>query len=134
MEKIIILTQETQDKFKSMIETALLQIGVKTEISFVSTTGNKILANSICPIYLSSTDILCQPMMFKRVNIEGSLYVEKQNDLIYRLSIELSYNYETFRGGSNGTKLGNMTFMLYLSDKDENQILKFYGMTLAYLG
>lgn len=134
MAKIFKLTQETQKSFKRMIETALLQIGVKTEISFVSTNGNQFFAPSLCPIFLSSTDILCQPMMFKRVNIEGNLYVEQQNNLVYRLSIILSYKYETFQGGCNGTELGNMSFMLYLSDKDENQILKFYGLTLAYLG
>lgn len=120
------LTQETKAKMKQIIETALLQLGIKTSIEFTTTLGDDTF---------KSTDILCQPMVFKRLYVQGNVWVIKQSDCVYQLSLVLTYKFETFQGGFNGSELGSMTFMVYLLDKEKNyQKLQYNGMVLSYLG
>lgn len=111
---------------KQIIETALLQLGIKTSIDFTTKCEDDTF---------QSTDIMCQPMMFKRIYVKGNVWKMKQSDCVYRLTLVLSYKYETFQGGYNGTELGSMTFMLYILNKEKNeQELKYNGMVLSYLG
>lgn len=120
------LQDKTKDDIKKYIEVSLLHLGVNATITITPYQNRRGEEN----VKVESTDIMCQPMIFKRVYVIGNLYFNKgENDEVYEIQVPLSYRFETFTGGSNGTELGTIVFNLYFSDS-KYQSLLFQGFTL----
>lgn len=125
--KISELNPSLMKYISGYLETALLHLSIKTDIKI------EVLNNRHGREYLHvmSSDIMCSPMMFKRVYIDGKselLPVESYEN-VYEFCLQLYYRFETFDFGSNGVMLGETKFRIFV-DSSGHQTLDFLGLTI----
>ena len=63
--------------------------------------------------HIESEPIPMTPRLYKTLIVKGRIYFEKDNDApTQRIIVELEYEYTTFGGSSNGTRLGTIAYNL----------------------
>lgn len=123
--KISEIRKEVIDFVLADINQSLTRLGVSEKVEIAEVKEG-------C-IALASKPIKQVPMMFKKVTVEGSLYIVKDEtikvaDNQYLIGVGLDFRTETFMGGGNGCDIG---YILYRVDPMPEDLIDV-GVTVDY--
>ena len=120
------------------INLSVARLGINTQLSVVTDedyAGREYLK-------VESTPFQTMPVLFRAINIEGSVYVHqsKTDEEIIEVIVALDYRYTFFNGGSNGHTLGNFKYEVDKRCWDtwngennrfiDNRIYKVHGLSI----
>ena len=113
--KISEIRQEFIAHILADISLSLSRLGVSENVEIEKTTDDYMI--------LTSKPIKQMPMVFKKVTIDGTLYIPKDDSAKLRegdVIIEATLNFRTvtFDDGHNGTKIGYIRYRISAAPKD----------------
>ena len=88
------------------IQNGLLRIGITTNVKVDKHNDT---------LSVTTSDFQTQPVLFKRVYIDGVGKIVSRNpdaESIFNCSLYLDYRWESFLGGRNGTELGQVDLII----------------------
>lgn len=106
---------------KEDVKTTCQRLGINAE--FIIENKKDSRGNNYSVIV--SSDFQTMPMIFKSINIKGSLYMKEDNEEYYEVGMRLDYHYRHFEGGTNGCTLGKIVYMVrkgYKPDSILNEV------------
>ena len=115
--KTEILSKQVLDYIINDVETTIHRLGINAQLSIKvekDYRGNEYEK-------LVSTSFQTMPMLFKEIQLEGSIAIRDKVDApddFLEVHINLDYYYHTFDNGSNGHTLGRIVFEV---DKRTNE-------------
>ena len=114
-------TEEMRNAIIEAAKQSLLKIGVTANIGLELSSGRTEKAT------LTTEAFNTTPVIYKRVNISGNAELEpvEGHEGVYDLNFYLSYWFETFSGGHNGTSLGTLKFRVFDSGYDKVRFIGF---------
>lgn len=104
------LREEVKEFILSEVQMSVMRLGISAPLVLVVDKDYR------CSEYLAieSAKFQTSPVLFKEVWISGviSVFDEDQNVNCYNVVVTLNYNWRSFRGGTNGTELGDIRFLV----------------------
>lgn len=88
------------------VNLTIARLGINTRLSVMEEQG---FIDTFLKV--TSKSFQTTPMLFKSINIEGDIFVLKnEKGNCYNITVVLDYRYALFGGGSNGHRLGRIMF------------------------
>lgn len=120
-EFVELVPSEILKEIQEKIQTMMSRLCINTEIT-ITVKYNEFPQNAV--VILQSTEFNTVPVMFKSVHLTGYSKpvvetIDNGNGIFYRIKFcfFISYRYEDFGHGTNGTDLGSVEFICL---KDQN--------------
>ena len=106
---------EILQEIREQIQTMMSRLCINTEITF-TVKYNEYSQRVV--VVLQSTEFNTVPVIFKSIHLEGRSQpvvetIDNGNEIFYRIKFcfSISYRYEDFGHGTNGTDLGSVEFI-----------------------
>lgn len=110
----------TEEMLNTIAENAkerLMRLGINAEVK-VEVKNNR---RNEAHVELTTSSFNTMPVIYKSITVDGSASLESVDgrDDVYDLVFWLSYRFETFTGGFNGTTLGKLKFRVLDNSYDK---------------